>query len=177
MRSITFLTLPIYQKTSKFGKSIQENIQATKNFILTEITQWTVKKLKRNNNYFFTPIEFKPTLESPPFEIRLAYNEELKFHELKFGNLAAVELEDKYRWSDNDPFRLQKGLFLYKVLDIISRMLERDKIEGVTFAPWTGDGLGSERMSYFKNMFNKLNVDRFEMKYQKDQNLFIISKK
>lgn len=177
MRSITFLTLEIYQKANKIGMSVEEKIQATKNIILTEITQWTVKELVRNNDYFFTPVGFKPTLESPPFEVRLAYNEEFDMHELKFGDMSSIEIEDKYRWSDTDPFRLQKALFLYKVLNRISKLLEKGDLDGITFAPWSGDGLGSDRMSYFKNMFKKINGGKFEMIYRKDLNLYIIQKK
>lgn len=177
MRSLTYLALEVYHKVKKLKRTIEENTQAVKKYLLTEVQQWTIKQAKRNDSYFFMPLEFDGTPESAPFEVRLFYTLDLQVHELKFGNLSAVDSEDRYRWEENDPYRLQKALFLYKVLDRIGRMMESGEIEGIAFSPWHGDGLGSERMSYFKNMFNKLDKGRFEMVYKKELNVFLITRK
>lgn len=177
MRSLTNLALEVYHKIKRQGNTVEENRQIIKEYLLSEIQQWTIKQAKKGNNYFFTPLEFDGTPESPPFEVRLFDSLDLQLHELKFGNLSATDNEERYRWEENDPYRLQKALFLYKVLERVAGMLERGEIEGIAFGPWTMDGLGSERMSYFKNMFNKIDKGRFKMEYKKALNVFVITQK
>lgn len=177
MRSLTNLALEIYNKVKRQGSTVEENAKVIKEYLLTEIKQWTIKQAKREDSYFFTPLEFDGTSESPPFEVRLFYTPDLQLHELKFGNLSAVDNIDRYNWKENDPYRLQKALFLYKVLERIGRMLESGEVKVLAFGPWTEDGLGSERMSYFKNMFNKLDNGRFKMEYKKALNVYIITQK
>jgi hypothetical protein len=117
MRALTVIAVEIYQKLGKQYSNLTERREATRQYILNEITQWGVKFLKQGDNYFFKPVGFEGTEDSSYFEVRLIYDESTGFHELKFGNLNAKDKEKQFKWNDRDPYRLQKSLFLTKVLE------------------------------------------------------------
>lgn len=161
MRALTVLAIDIYQNLSSIYSNLTERKEATKQYILNEITQWGIKELKQGGNYFFKPLEFEGTEDSAPFMVRLVYDPGFRKHELKFGNLNAISEKDMYKWDDNDPYRLQKALFLKNMLNkyILPLILNGD-INGVTFSPYDLDGLGSDRLSYFRNMFDKVGKEK-----------------
>ena len=157
MESTSKLAIPIYQKLSRKYSNLTERREATKQYILNEITQWSIKSLEQDEGYFYKPVEFKETKDSKPFQIWLT-NEGDKTYELKFGDLNTPTDEEKFKWDDNDPYKLQKALFLVKVLENkVIPLFKNDKIEKIKFTPYDGDGLGEDRLSYFYNMFSKLN--------------------
>lgn len=160
MRALNTLATEIYKKVGSNFNYLQEKREATKNYILNEITHWTIKSTSMGDLLSFKPVELVDTETSPPFEVRLEHDEFTNFWELKFGNLNAESDEEKYKWDDNDPNRLQKALFLRNVLDKrIIPLLKSGDIQGISFSPYDGDGLGDDRVSYFRNMFSKLNSD------------------
>jgi hypothetical protein len=156
MKSLSMLAMPIYQKLVGRYPNLSERREATKQYLLKEITHWGIKELTQNEGYFFKPSEFNGTENSKPFQIRLIPEND-GFYDLKFGNLNAPTDEERFEWDENDPYKLQKALFLYNVINkkIIS-LLENDIIKGIQFEPYNGDGLGDERLVYFSNMYNKL---------------------
>lgn len=164
MRSLTILAIPIYQELTKQYPNLQERREATKQYILNEISQWSIKSLEQDGNYFFKPKEFQGDSKSAPFEVRLLKSRAVEgWHELKFGNLNAVEDEEKFKWDDNDPYRLQKALFIKNVLESkVKRLFDSKKIIGILFQPYTGDGLEDDRLSYFYNMYSKLGKDEYD---------------
>lgn len=165
MRALTVIALEIYQKLGKQYPNLTERREATKQYILNEITHWEVKTLEQGDNYFFKPKEFIGDKNSPPFEVRLLKSKAVEgYHELKFGNLNASTDEEKYKWDDKDPYRLQKALFLMKVLESkIKSLFETGKITGIMFQPYSGDGLEDDRYSYFYNMYSKLGKDKYNL--------------
>jgi len=180
MRALTILANEIYQKLGKQYPNLTERKKATKQYILTEITQWGIRKLNQGNTIIFKPKEFKGTNDSSPFEVRLVYDPNDNFWELKFGNLNAPNSEDQFKWDDNDPNRLPKALFLQKVMDSeIIPFLKNTENEGIKFEPYDGDGLEDDRLSYFQNMFRKLNKGEFEFNkgYFEEDNTWYITKK
>lgn len=176
MRALNVIAIEIYQKLGKQYFNLTERREATRQYILNEITQWNIKTLHQGNNYYFKPDEFKGDENSPPFEIRLVLTP-YGYHELKFGNLSASTDEEMFKWDDKDPNRLLKALFLQYVLEknIIPLLIE-DKIKGIMFSPYDGDGLGSDRYSYFYNMFSKLNKNK-EFSLKKEGDFSYITKK
>ena len=180
MRILTILANEIYQKLGKQHPNLTERKKATKQYILTEITQWGIRKLNQGNTIIFKPKEFKGTNDSSPFEVRLVYDPNDNFWELKFGNLNSPNSEDQFKWDDNDPNRLPKALFLQKVMDSeIIPFLKNTENEGIKFEPYDGDGLEDDRLSYFQNMFRKLNKGEFEFNkgYFEEDNTWYITKK
>jgi hypothetical protein len=165
MRSPIILALEIYKKLSKRYSNLTELREAVKKHILTEITQWSIKNLQIGNNYFFKPKEFLGEENSPPFMVGLLENQGMgKYHELKFGNLNASTDEEKFKWDDKDPYRLQKALFLKNVLETqIKSLFETNKIQGIIFQPYDGDGLGDERYDYFYSMYSKLGKGKYNL--------------
>lgn len=165
MESLSKLAIPIYQKLSEKYFNLTERREATKQYILTEITQWEIKALEQGDNYFFKPKEFIGDKNSPPFEVRLLKSKTIEgWHELKFGNLNASNDEEKFKWNDKDPYKLQKALFLVKVLESkIKPLFETEKIIGIMFQPYDGDGLADDRYSYFYNMYSKLGKDKYNL--------------
>lgn len=178
MISMTKLAIEIYQKLGKQYPNLNERKKATKNHILTEITQWNVKRMEMKNSIFFKPEEFNGSIESDPFEVRLVYDINDNFWELKFGNLNTSTPEEQFKWNENDPFRLQKSLFLIKVLENeLINFMKNTKSKGIKFIPFDGDGLGDERLSYFQNMFKKLNKNEFTFQkgyLEEDETYYII---
>lgn len=158
MRSLTILAVEIYQKLGKQYPNLTERKKATRKYILTEISQWGIKKSTTGNVLAYKPVEFNGTSDSPAFQVRLVYDENDKFYELKFGDLNASTSEEQFKWDDTDPYKMQKALFLYKVLerDVVP-ILKSTNIEGIKFTPYDEDDLGDERLAYFTNMFKKLN--------------------
>jgi hypothetical protein len=178
MRALTVIAIEIYQKLGKQYPNLTERREATKQYILNEITHWEVKTLEQGNNYFFKPKEFKETEDSSYFEVRLIYDESTGFHELKFGNLNAKDKEKQFKWNDKDLYRLQKALFLTKVLENkILPLLLKNKIQGIQFSPYDKDDLGSDRLSYFRNMFDKLGKDKLTWNYNEEHDFYHITKK
>jgi len=165
MRALTILAIEIYQKLGKHYPNLTECREATRQYILNEITQWGIKTLEQGDNYFFKPKEFIGDKNSPPFEIRLLKSKAVEgYHELKFGNLNAPTDEEKFKWDDKDPYRLQKALFLSRVLESkIKPLFESGKVIGIMFQPYDGDGLANDRYSYFYNMFSKLGKDKYDL--------------
>ena len=176
MRALTVIAIEIYQKLGKQYSNLNERREATKQYILNEITHWSVKTLEQGGNYFFKPVEFVGTKDSAPFMVRLIYDPGFKLYELKFGNLNASTDEEKFRWDDRDPYRLQKALFLQNVLNKhILPLIVDEKIKGVTFTPYDKDGLEDDRLSYFYNMYSKLGKDKLDWKKIGDK-YYIIKK-
>lgn len=176
MRSITILATEIYQTLGKYS-NLTERKEATKQYILKEITQWTVKPAHIGDVRVFKPMEFVGDETSTPFEVRLVYDRESKYHELKFGNLNAPNTLQQYKWNDKDPNRLLKALFLQKVLSTeISPLLKSGRVSAITFTPFDGDGLEDDRYSYFYNMFSKLNTDN-QYNLQNNKGNYVITKK
>lgn len=165
MRALNIIAIETYQKLEKHYSNLTERREATKQYILNEITQWGIKTLEQGDNYFFRPKEFKGDKNSPPFEIRLLKSKAVEgYHELKFGNLNAPTDEEKFKWDDKDPYRLQKALFLSRVLESkIKPLFESGKVIGIMFQPYDGDGLANDRYSYFYNMFSKLGKDKYDL--------------
>jgi hypothetical protein len=165
MRALNIIVIEIYQKLENYYPNLTERREATKQYILNEITQWDIKTLKQGDNYFFKPKEFIGDKNSPPFEVRLLKSKAVEgYHELKFGNLNASTDEEKFKWNDNDPYKLQKALFLSKVLELkIKSLFETGEIIGIMFQPYDGDGLADDRYSYFYNMFSKLGKDKYDL--------------
>lgn len=132
MRALTTIAVEIYQNLKEQYNSPFERAEATRQYILNEITHWEVKTSEQGDNYFFKPKEFIGDKNSPPFEVRLLKSKALEgYHELKFGNLNASTDEERYKWDDKDPYRLQKALFLMKVLESkIKYLFETGKITG-----------------------------------------------
>ena len=180
MRTLTILATEIYQKLGKQYPNLTERKKATKQHILTEISQWAIKKGTFNDVIAFTPVEFKGTADSSPFEVRLAYDIDDNFWELKFGDLNASTPEEQFKWNDKDPYRLQKALFLQTVLTKeILPFIKTTNSEGIKFQPYDGDGLEDERLSYFQNMFKKLNKNDFDFSkgyFEEDDTWYITRK-
>lgn len=165
MQSLSFLALEIYGKLNTHYKNLNERREATKQYILTEVTQWPVKVLKQGVHYFFKPEGFEGTEDSSPFTVRLIYDSGFKAYELKYGNLNASSNEEMFKWDNKDPYRLQKALFLRTVLNnYILPMLLNGDIKAIMFSPYEEDGLKSERLSYFRNMFDKVGKDKLQWK-------------
>jgi len=180
MKSLTLLAIEIYQKLGKEYPNLTERREATKQYILTEITQWSIKKLNQGNVIIFKPREFKGTNDSSPFEVRLVYDSNDNFWELKFGNLNAPTPEDQFKWDNNDSNRLPKALFLQKIMnDEIIPFMKNTESEGIKFEPYDGDGMEDDRLSYFQNMFRKLNINEFEFNkgYSDEDGTWYITKK
>jgi hypothetical protein len=165
MIALNVIVIEIYQKLGKYYLNLTERREATKQYILNEITQWDIKTLKQGDNYFFKPKEFIGDKNSSPFEVRLLKSKAVEgYHELKFGNLNASTDEEKFKWDDKDPYKLQKALFLSKVLELkIKSLFETGEIIGIMFQPYDGDGLADDRYSYFYNMFSKLGKDKYDL--------------
>jgi hypothetical protein len=165
MKPLNVIVVEIYQKLEKYYFNLTERREATKQYILNEITQWNIKTLEQEGNYFFRPKEFIGDKNSPPFEIRLLKSKALEgYHELKFGNLNAETDEERYKWDDKDIYKLQKALFLRKVLESkIKSLFETKKIMGIMFQPYEGDGLADDRYSYFYNMYSKLGKNNYDL--------------
>ena len=177
MESLTKLAIPIYQKLGKQYPNLSERREATKQYILNEITRWNIKKTDYINSYFFKPIEFNGTQNSKPFDVRLIYDDNSHFHELKFGNLNASTDEEKFEWDKNDPYKLQKAVFLNDIVNKeILPLIKNKTINGLQFSPYSGDNLEDDRLSYFRNMFDKLGKDKFTW-YKEDNTYYIIDKK
>ena len=175
MESLTKLAIPIYQKLGKQYPNLVERIEATKQYILNEITQWSIKELIQDGNYYFKPVEFEGTEDSKPFQIRLIL-EDNGFYNLKFGNLNASSASKMFQKNKNDPYKLNKALFLSNVINKkIIPLLQNDIIKGIHFEPYDEDGLGSVRLSYFRNLFDKLGKDKFT--WYKEDNTYYINKK
>lgn len=177
MKTLSILATEIYQDLSKRYPNLSELREATKQHLLNEITQWTIKGFEQNNSYFIKPKEFSGDDKSTPFEVRLIdTNDGNGYHELKFGNLNAEDDEDRYAWDDGDPHRLQKALFIRNVLEsVVVKLLDAGKIKGVLFQPYDGDGLGDHRYSYFYNMYSKLKKDGYKLN-KTGQNAYVITK-
>ena len=179
MRALNVLALEIYQKLGKQYPNLTERREVTRQYLLKEVTQWTVKKAEHGDNYYFKPVEFKGDEDSSPFEVRLIYDIDTDCYEVKFGNLNAPTDQEKFKWDDKDTYRLQKSLFLKTVLEKeIIPLLKRGEIEGLQFTPYSKDDLGDDRLSYFRNMFSKLGKDKFSWSYDDEYDkYFIIPKK
>jgi hypothetical protein len=179
MRALTILATEVYQSLGKYT-NLTEKKEATKQYILTEISQWGVRKLNQGNILIFKPKEFKGTNDSSPFEVRLVYDPNDNFWELKFGNLNATTPEEQFKWDDNDPNRLPKAIFLQKVMNSeIIPFLNNTDSEGIKFEPYDGDGLEDDRLSYFQNMFRKLNKNEYELNqgYFEEDDTWYVTKK
>jgi hypothetical protein len=178
MRTLSILAIPIYQELGKKYPNLVERREVTRKYILNEITQWSIKSLNQNENYFFKPKEFSGDKKSLPFEVRLIKGGPYPgMYELKFGNLNTDNDKDRYYWDDKDPYRLQKALFLRKVLESkITTLLQSGEINAIVFSPYDEDGLGEERYSYFYNMYSKLGKDKFDLQLI-DDNTYAITKK
>ena len=179
MESISILALEIYKKLGQKYTSPAKLREATKNYILSEISQWTVKSTQQGDSYFFKPKEFSGDKSSSPFEVRL-FNSSMPglsgLHEIKFGNLNAETDAERFKWENSDPYKLQKALFLKTVLETkVIPLLNSGKIEGIVFEPYDGDGLGDQRYSYFYNMYSKLGRDKYDL--EKDGEVYFITPK
>jgi hypothetical protein len=178
MESLTKLAIPIYQKLGKQYPNLTERLEATKQYILNEITNWTIKGLTQNKNYFFKPNEFNGTEDSTPFEIRLVYIPDYDIYQLKFGNLNATSEDERYKWSKDDPFKLSKALFFQNVItNKIIPLLKSGDIRSIEFMPHDEDELGDDRLSYFRNIFDKLGKNEFKWNGPDNEGRYYISSK
>lgn len=176
MRALSLLATEIYQKLGQHS-NLAEKREATKQYILNEITQWTTKPAHIGDVRVFKPIEFMGSETSTPFQVRLVHTPENGFEELKFGNLNATTDQEKYVWDDKDPNRLLKALFLHNVLEKkVAPLLKSGEIKGVHFTPYDQDELGDERYSYFYNMFTRLNTDK-QYDFKNIDGSYLITKK
>jgi len=175
MRALTIIATEIYQKLGKQYPNLSERREVTKQYILNEITRWNIKKAEQGDNYFYKPAEFKGTQDSKPFDVRLIYDVDTDLYELKFGNLNAPVDVERFGWNDKDPYKLQKALFLNDVLNKeILPMMRNKTIGGLQFSPYDKDDLGDDRLSYFRNMFDKLGKDEFEWVYDDEDDKYLI---
>jgi len=173
MKSLTELAIPIYQSLSEKYPNPTER---TKEYILNEITQWSIKRVSTPEFYAFKPVEFEGNQDSKPFEVRLIRKDN-NFWELKFGNLNAPTVQGMYKWDDDDPYKLQKALFLSSVINKeIVPLLDSGKILGIQFYPYDGDGFGRDRYSYFYNMYTKLGKSKYSLDRNTD-GIYTITKK
>lgn len=157
MKAISVLAIEYYNRVGR-KQTLQERLRETKQLIIKEVTKWQVKMLTQGTNYFFKPVGFEGTENSPAFEVRLIDSETEWGHDLKFGDLNQPTDSKKYQWSDEDPKKMQKALFLITVLeDYVAKLLEAGKIKTVSFAPYADDELASDRLTYFKRMFDRIN--------------------
>ena len=176
MRAVSVLAIEYYVRVNR-KQSLKERLEETKQLILKEVTKWEIKALKQGNNYFYKPEGFNGTETSPAFEVRLIDSETEWGHDLKFGDLNKATDDQRYHWSDNDPKRMQKALFLINVLESqVANLLTAGKIKAVSFSPYTGDDLGSDRLTYFKRMFDKVNKTG-EFSWIEKDGSFLIKKK
>ena len=157
------LATEVYRKLGKQYPILTERKEATRQYILNEISQWGIKSSQQEGGYFFKPTNFQGTQDSPPFEVRLIRDDGWNKYELKFGNLNNPDEKEQYKWMGNDPFKLQKALFLNTVLrDKVVPLILNGDIPGVMFIPFDEDGLGDDRLSYFRNMFDKVGKDKLQ---------------
>ena len=176
MRQISILAIEYYRRVG-IKKTLQERFEATKQLILKEVTRWPVKMMQQGSSYFFKPKGFDGTDTSPAFEVRLIDSETEWGHDLKFGNLNKATDAEKYYWSDEDPKRMQKALFLIEVLEnYVAKLLASGKVKAISFHPYNEDDLGSDRLSYFRRMFDKVNRNR-EFTWIEKEGGFLIKKK
>lgn len=180
MIPLTILAAEIYTEMGEY-LNLSEKREATKQYILNEISQWKISSMEQSGNYFFKPIEFKGNKNSPPFEIRLLRSKALEgYHELKFGNLNATDDETRFKWDNKDPYRLQKALFLKRVLESnIKSLFDKGSITGIMFQPYDGDGLADDRYTYFYNMYTKLGKDKYDLdvgEFETQGTYFVTSK-
>jgi hypothetical protein len=178
MRSLTFLAIEFYQRVRKDHQLTEsDRVKETKRLILNEVTRWKIKSLKQGNNYFFKPLGFVGSENSSPIELRLIDTETEYGHNLKFGDLNKPSDEDKYKWNDRDPNKMSKALFIMDVLENeVSNLLISKKIRAISFSPFDEDDLGDDRLSYFRNMFDKVNK-KGEFSWIQDGNNFTIKSK
>ena len=159
MESLSTLIARVYQTQCSRYSSIDEQVAATEHYILNEITQWGVQVKSAPGTVTFIPVGNDLASQ---FEVRLLYKSNSDMWELKFGNLSANSEEGMYTWESTD--RLQKALFVREVLEqYVVPALENDTLNGIEFRPYAGDGLESDRLSYFKNMYNKLAKSKYVM--------------
>ena len=176
MRAISILAIEYYSRTSR-KKTLKERFEDTERLILKEVSRWQVKLFKQGNNYFFRPEGFVGTDTSSPFEVRLIDSETEWGHDLKFGDLNKPSDTERYHWSDEDPKRMQKALFLLDVLEnYVAKLLLGGKIKAASFSPYDNDELGSDRLSYFRRMFDKVNKNG-EVNWIEKDGGFIIKRK
>ena len=170
MVSLSTLIAEIYQTQCTRYSSIDEQVAATKHYMLNEITQWGVQVKPSPGIVAFVPVGNNLTSQ---FEVRLLHKANTDMWELKFGNLSATSEEEMYAWESTD--KLQKALFLREVLEkYVVPALEDNTINGIEFRPYAGDGLERERLSYFKNMYNKLAKSKYVM--SQEGNTYYITK-
>ena len=56
-------------------------------------------------------------------------------------------------------------------------LIEDETIYGVSFSPYDEDGLGNDRLSYFRNMFDKLGKNKLNWGFDKEFKFYYITKK
>lgn len=145
--------------------------------LLTEVIHWSIGIKKDDAGITYYPSEFDGDENSSPFVVRLFDWVVDGLWELKFGNMDSNEPGEKFKWNKDDPNRVKKALFLIDVLENeVPKLFEDGTIEKLVFTPYNSDGLGNDRLSYFKNMFNKINKNN-EYDWRFDENAYIISKK
>lgn len=148
---LSYILLEMYQQNlSKYGRG-KNNEDAIKQLI-NEVTKWNIKSLNLGNT-----ISFKPK-ENNNFEVRLILDKENNVWELKFGNLNATTDDERFKWEKNDPYRMQKSIFLNNIFqEEIPKLLDNNTIEKIQFNPYDGDGLGEMRLEMFEDIVNKIN--------------------
>lgn len=159
MRSLSHLAVEYYQRVDrKIHLTLESRTAATKKLILKEVTRWDIKTLKQGNNYFFKPSEFSGTKESSPIEVRLIDTGTGWGHDLQFGDMNKPTDKERFKWNDGDPNRMSKALFVRDVLEQeVAKLLLNGDIKTVSFSPYNQDDMAQDRLSYFQNMFQKIN--------------------
>ena len=170
MVSLSILIAEVYQTQCTRYSSIDEQVAATEHYILNEITKWSIQVKPTPGVVAFVPVG--NNLASR-FEVRLLHKANTDMWELKFGNLSATSEEEMYAWESTD--KLQKALFLREVLEkYVVPALEDNTIKGIEFRPYADDGLESDRLSYFKNMYHKLAKSKYTL--SQEGNTYYITK-
>ena len=170
MESLSSLIAKVYQTQCSHYSSIDEQVAATKHYMLNEITSWGINIKPTPGIVAFVPVGSNLASQ---FEVRLLHKSDSNMWELKFGNLSAESEEEMYAWDSTD--KLQKALFVRDVLEqYVIPALENNTINGIEFRPYDGDGKSSDRLSYFKNMYGKLSKSQYGM--SKEGNTYYITK-
>ena len=170
MVSLSTLIAEIYQTQCTRYSSIDEQVAATKHYMLNEITQWGVQVKSTSGMVKFIPVENDLV---PPFEVRLLYKSNQDVWELKFDDVLATSEEET---SPLEPIhKLQRALFIREVLEkYVALAMDNGTFGCIEFNPLKGDGLERERLSYFKNMYNKLAKSKYVM--SQEGNTYYITK-
>lgn len=143
---------------------------------LNEITQWNVEVKNQGSKITFYPTEQKEYDAETQFRVLLFYNEDNDSWTLKFGNTGAEDPDDRFKWSENDPDRLKKILFIKNVVQkYIIPLIDEGKLNKITYSPYEDDNKQDERVKLFNNIFKQSNKDN-KYKIYYDDGLYFVER-